>query len=334
MLKKNTSITDENFCEAVNVACAWNRRLRCKFYTRKIILPFGSIVFTLCATILFLGVLYTAVYNDPQRSIAFDVLPFIQKSWDAVWGMMGNLTELLHVKIMLMILLLVLAPFVFCSIANFLLSCVINVKKPVIQGNTAQQAKQLYVYLKNTAETYSGTHYETSGLWRRICGIVSGLCIIVFVLYQEGSAINQNSNFAAALSVLFQSEEHTETILICGSFGVIFYAMYAVLHTVFILLIRPYCDSRSKGEKLLDEAERYWVSVDDGERKRREEEATHEPYDGWKYSSIGKSLYYKEKAKEYYAQYTGQPYESDEDQAKRLVRDVEDDLSGGGWGNY
>lgn len=30
----------------------------------------------------------------------------------------------------------------------------------------------------------------------------------------------------------------------------------------------------------------------------------------------------------------GFPYETDEDKAKKLVRDVEDDLSGGGWGDY
>ena len=57
-----------------------------------------------------------------------------------------------------------------------------------------------------------------------------------------------------------------------------------------------------------------------------------EPY--CSYSRLGESEYYKSKFNEYYAQYTGTPYESTEEWAKRIVRETEEDLSGKGYGDY
>lgn len=44
--------------------------------------------------------------------------------------------------------------------------------------------------------------------------------------------------------------------------------------------------------------------------------------------------FYKEQYDKYYAEYTGTSYESPEDKAKRIALEIEDDLSGKGYGDY
>lgn len=150
------------------------------------------------------------------------------------------------------------------------------------------------------------------------------------MLYYHGAILTQNSDFGAALSVLFQSSKHSEDILNSVGFGFIFYLLYCVLHYVFTLLIQPYCDGYKKWKTTIDAAECYWLSVDSNARKKRQEDATKDSYDGWKYKNLGKSLLYKAKFDENYAHYMGQPYETDAQKAEKLVREVEEALSGSG----
>lgn len=120
----------------------------------KILLPLGSILFALHSMILFLGALGISVCNNPERQIAFNALPFIQKYWNGIWGIFSNFTDLLYVKIILMVVFLFLVPFVVSSIAAIIIYSKTRVKKPVIEGNTAQQAKRLYTYLDGAPQTY------------------------------------------------------------------------------------------------------------------------------------------------------------------------------------
>lgn len=334
MSNRIKQITAENFPEAVDYACALNKKMCANVLAKKIVLPLGSVLFALHSMILFLGALGVSVYDNPERLIAFNALPFIQKYWNGVWEIFSNFTELLYVKIILMVVFLFLVPFVISSIAAIIISCTTKGKKPVIEGNTAQRAKQLYTYLDEAPQTYFEAFDGKPVLWRRICGIVSGLCIIVFMLYFYGSIINQNNDFLSAFSVLFQSNKYADDIVISIFCGVLFYVPYAILHYMFTVIIQPYCDSYNKWKKIIDKVERYWLSVDKDEYKRREEEASRKHYNGWKYRNLEKTQYYKDKKEEYYAKYMGFPYETDEDKAKKLVRDVEEDLSGGGWGDY
>lgn len=46
------------------------------------------------------------------------------------------------------------------------------------------------------------------------------------------------------------------------------------------------------------------------------------------------SLYYQEKFNEYYAMYTGTEYETPEERAKRIAIEIEEELSGKGYGDY
>lgn len=51
-------------------------------------------------------------------------------------------------------------------------------------------------------------------------------------------------------------------------------------------------------------------------------------------SGVENTVYYQRKFDEYYAQYMGLDYETEEERAKRIVREVEEDLSGRGYGDY
>lgn len=334
MSKRTKEITAENFSAAVDYAYALNKKMHTNVLALKIVLPLGSVLFALHSMILFLGALGVSVYDNPERLIAFNALPFIQKYWNGVWEIFSSFTDLLYVKIILMVVYLFLVPFALCSIVMLIISYLTKAKKPEIKGNTAQKAKQLYKYLDNAPQTYFEAYDGKPVLWRRTVGIVSGIFILVFMLYFYGSIITQSNDFLASFTVLFQSNEYADSIIICIFMGFIFYILYAILHYIFTLIIQPYCDSYNKWKKFIDKVESYWVSVDKDERKRREEEASRKPYDGWKYKSLENTLYYKEKFNEHYAKYMGQPYETDEDRAAKLVSEVEDDMSGGGWGDY
>ena len=154
------------------------------------------------------------------------------------------------------------------------------------------------------------------------------------MFYYYGCILNQSNDFLSAFSGLFQSNENADDIIVCIFFGGLFYVLYVILHYIFTLMLQPYCDSYNEWKKFTDKVDLYWLSIDKDECNRRKEAASREHYDGWKYKSLKKTKYYKDKKDEYYAKYMGLPYETDEDKAKRLVREVEDELSGGGWGDY
>lgn len=67
---------------------------------------------------------------------------------------------------------------------------------------------------------------------------------------------------------------------------------------------------------------------------RQPKSGSSSSYSSSRSDSGKKSLYYEKKFNEYYAQYMGLDYETDEERAKRIVREVEDDLSGSGYGDY
>ena len=331
MVKK---ISEENFSTAVDHAYTLNKRMRFNVLALKIVLPLGSIVFALHAIIMLLGALYTLVQDDAARVIAFNSIEFIINYWKGVWVVCQSVSELVYVQVILMILYLFFVPFVISSIAAIIIYCTAKVKALVVEGNTAKKARQLHDYLDNAPQTYFEAFDGSPVLWRRISGIISGILVIGFMFYYYGCIRNQSNDFLSALSVLFKSNKYAEDIVLCIIFGGLFYVLYAILHYIFTLMLQPYCDSYKKWKKFTDEAERYWLSVDKAECKRREEEVSRGHYDGWKYRNLEKTQYYKDKKEEYYAKYMGFPYETDEDKAKKLVRDVEDDLSGGGWGDY
>lgn len=334
MSKRIKQITAENFAVAVDYACTLNKKMHANVLAKKIVLPLGSFVFALHSIVMLLGALYMLVQDNVSRVIAFHSIKFIINYWNGIWNFCQNVSELIYVQVILMVLYLFLVPFAISSIAAIIIFYIAKGKELVIKGDTAKKAKQLHEYLDKAPRTYFEAFDGSPVLWRRTSGIISGILIIIFMFYYYGCILNQSNDFLSAFSVLFQSNENSEDIIVCIIFGGLFYVPYAILHYIFTLMLQPYCDSYNKWKKLIDKVEHYWLSVDKEECKRREEAASREDYDGWKYKSLEKTQYYKDKSDEYYAKYMGIPYETDEDKAKRLVSEVEDELSGGGWGNY
>lgn len=270
MSKRVKNITDENFPAAVDYACTLNKKMHANVLAQKIVLPLGSIVFSLHTIILLLGAIYALVQGDAARLIAFDHFEWIASYWNDILGICNSLSDLVYVQVILMILYLFIVPFVISSIAAIIISCTTKGKKLVVKGNTAQKAKQLYEYLDNSPRTYFEAFDGTPMLWRRACGIISGIFIILFMLYYYGSFANQSSDFLSAVSVLFQSNKYSDDIILCIFVGGLFYVLHAILHYIFTKTIQPYCDSYRPWKKAIDEAERYWLSVDKDEREERE----------------------------------------------------------------
>lgn len=333
MSKKITMISEENFSESVDYAATLNRKTRSEILARKIVLPLGTIVLALNALLIFLGAIYALVYNNPERLFAFAKFSFIGEYWNHILGFFSKFTDLIYVKVILMITYLLIVPLALSCVLKIIISVLTKVEKPEIRGNTAEKAKRLYTYLKGIPQRYVDAFDEPHLIWRRISGITAAICSMVFNFYYFGSILIQSSDFAASITALFRTNENAEDIMICIIMSGFFYLGYAILDIVLSLITIRFYTCYNKWKKFTSEAERYWLSVDKKERERRDK-ASKESYDGWKYKSIGTSLYYKEKFDEYYAQYTGKPYETDEDRAKRIVSDVEDDLSGKGYGNY
>lgn len=270
MSKRIKTISEENFSAAIDYACTLNKRMNTNVRAQKIVFPLGTIVFTLHAIMLFLGAMYALVQNNPERVIAFNNFKWITSYWNGIWGICNSLSNLVYVQVILMILYLFIIPFLISSIAVIIISCRTTAKNLVIKGNTAQKAKQLFHYLDECPRTYFEAFDGKPVYWRRASGIISGIIIILFTLYFYGSIINQNNDFLSAFSVLFQSDKYSNEIIISIVFGVIFYFLYAFLHYAFTKITEPYFDSYNKWKKFIDEAERYWLSVDKNERDERE----------------------------------------------------------------
>ena len=270
MSKRIKEITTENFSAAVDYAYRLNKKLHANVLATKIVLPLGTIVFALHALVLFLGAIYTLVQNNDARIIAFNNFGFIVSYWTGIWGICQSLSDLVYIQIILMVLFLFMVPFVISSIAAIIISCATKGKSPAIEGNTAQKAKQLYKYLYDSPRTYFEAFDGKPVDLRRITGIVSGILVIVFMLYFSGVSFSQSTDYASAFSVLFQSGQHSDTIILCLFCGVLFYVPYTALHYIFTKMIQPYCDSYMQWHKYSEEAERYWLSVDKDEQKERE----------------------------------------------------------------
>lgn len=269
MSKKIKEITDEKLSAAIDYAYTLNKKMNANVLTLKIVLPLGSVLLALHAIVLFLGVIYVLVPNDTVNVIAFNQFEFITRYWNDVFGICCSISDLVYVQVILMILYLFIVPFVISSIAALMIFCTTKGKKTAIEGNNAQRAKQLYAYLDQSPQTYFEAYDGKPVLWRRISGIVSGILVIVFMLYYFGSKENQSNDFLSAVSVLFQSDQYTEDILLCIVWGVLFYVPYTIVHYMFTVMIQPYCDSYKKWKKFIDEVERYWLSVDKNEREER-----------------------------------------------------------------
>lgn len=323
MAKMITDISKDNFPTAVKYACSLNRKMTANIHAQNLVLPLGSMLFALHAFILLLGVAH-AIATEKGGSVPFlDTFPIFPQYCTNLWLLFGRITDQVFLRVIMFFALLYLVPIVVCGIVRLALSIYIKGETPTLEGTVPKQAKQLYRYVEQ-GPFHTKDPQDAQIIWCRICGIpvILGFTAVVAHALYGGLAVNNHSFW---LHIAFFAIVILEAAL-C-------YILYARLYFLLIVFIRPYYNSRKTWETFKSEVDRYWLSVDP-EEKRNRKKASNESYDGWKYRNLGTSSYSKEKFKEYYANYMGYPYESDADRAKKLVREVEEDMSGGGWGDY
>lgn len=324
-MKKIPKISKENFSATINYAYLLNRKMTANISLQNIILPIGSILFAINTFICLLGIAQIIV-ADNNGNIPFIVkFDFLSDFIESVWNRFGITSEHLILKCIIFFLLLYLIPIIVCGVVRFIVSFFIKEQspKPKLVGTYAQQAKQLYEYVEKCPFHKIST-YSAETIWCRISGIpvlIGFAAIVTHALYA-----NQKVNNSDIWSHIF-------LLVIIILEVILLYLLYTRLYLLLTFFIKPFYDSRKEWETFKKEAENYWVSIDKHENIKRTKEKK-ESYDGWKYKRLEKTLYYKDKFDEHYAKYMGQPYETDAEKAERQVKEIEEELSGGGWGDY
>lgn len=264
MSKKIKEITTENFSEAVDYAYSLNRKLTAFIPTQNILVPLGSILFSLHITILALGLIY-ALVPHPATTALFDAIPFIDNYWNAVFGMVCNISNLLYIQIILMVVYLFLVPFAICSITAIIIFLRTKGQTPSFKGGAAKQAKQLHSYLEN-APLHKKWSEDVHRPWRIGTSLVASCCVVAFFvcflltrLKLEGSGISS-----------LDGDKKTTFIISFLAIGALYFFVHYQLNYIFVATIKQYFISLKAWKKFTAEAERYWVSVDSEERKRRE----------------------------------------------------------------
>lgn len=323
MAKKVTFITERNFSEAVRYARSLNRKMAAGIHGQNIVLPIGSIVFAIHTFILLLGLSQVIAAENGGNIALLESFPFIMDYCNFIWDKLALITQSPYLKVFLLAAYYYLLPIAVCAVIRLAISIFVRGKKPELGGSTKQQAKQLCTFVAQ-APMHKKDPSDARKIWCRITGIPVIACFTAIVAY---------ALFAAPLPQDAETWAYIVLAIIVLIEALLVYVVYTRLYFTLTVFIKPYFDRIKEWEKFKDETERYWLSIDPDEKAKRSK-STSESYDGWKYRNLENTQYYKEKFNEYYAQYMGQPYETDEDRAKRLVREVEDDLSGGGWGDY
>lgn len=319
-------ISKENFFQAVDYAYTLNRKLNVNRWAQNILLPLASLLFAAHCLIFVLGLTYEVVTERNATLAIFDTLRFIPDYCHYLWAQFGRITDLPFLKVVMFFVLLYLVPFVACGIVRLFLPLFVKGQAPEIKGTAPKMAKQLYQYVEQGPFNKKDPD-DTRALWCAISGI-SAIAIITAIiahgLFTNMEISDSNYWWAILLAVIVLLE------------FVLVYILYWRMHFVLTLLIKGFYTAPKERKDFLAEAKRYWLSVDSEERLRVyvEEERKKSSYDGWKYKNLEKNEYYKEKFNEHYATYMGYPPQNQDDDIKRRILDVEDDLSGGFWGDY
>ena len=324
-MEKVTTISGGNFSNAVKYAHSLNKKMAVNAVSQYIVLPLCSMLFAIHALVLLFGIALAVVAENNASIPLLDKFPFIANYCNWLWGQFSAVTDLDYLKAALAFVLLYLIPVVVCYVIKLILSIFISGQKPEITGTVAQQGKQLYQYVEQ-GPLPKQFAYDMQVIWSRISGMSIIACFLAVICYAMYTAFTSEDT-ALWIYIVLGVIAVLEFILI--------YILYAKMHYLLCALMKPGYSCEKEWESFKKEAERYWLSVDMDEKiKRIKEEEKEKSYDGWKYRNLEKTAYYKEKFDEHYARYMGYPPRTDDDDVTRLVKDVEDDLSGGGWGNY
>lgn len=266
MSKAITKITESNFSDAVKYAYTYKKKRTVARYTRRVILPVGSMLFVLHSLLITLGAV-TAVMDEGEL-VAIQSLTFINDYWNGVLDAFRGITELWYVHVPMMLVYLFLVPFAVCSVLALAVALLTRVKRLTVSGTTPEQAKQLSRYVADIPT--AGTDDEDAHkLWRRITGITYLAGLVAFIVY-FAIAMTKAGDETTDNAVLYMLVEGIIGVLITLA---LLYVVYTLLHRLFTLIIRPYYIADDQWNKLASTAHSYWVSVDPEEQRKAKERA-------------------------------------------------------------
>lgn len=266
MSKAITKITQSNFSDAVKYAYAYKRKRTVANYTRKVILPLGSLLFVIHA--LFITVGGISAIMDEGELAAIEGLKFVTEYWDKVLETFRGITELWYLHIPMMLVYLFLVPFAVCSVLALAVALLTRVKRLTVSGVHHEQAKQLMDYAADLPVSDNDDE-DAHKLWRRITGVTYLVGIVAFIVYFAIAATKAGDE-ATDNAVLYMLVEGIIGILIALA---LLYVVYTLLHRLFTLTIRPYYMADDQTNQLAKTAHSYWVSVDPEEQRKAKERA-------------------------------------------------------------
>lgn len=266
MSKAITKITQSNFSDAVKYAYTYKRKRTVANYTRKAILPLGSLLFVIHA--LFITVGGISAIMDEGELAAIEGLKFVTGYWDKMLETFRGITELWYLHIPMMLVYLFLVPFAVCSVLALAVALLTRVKRLTVSGVHHEQAKQLRDYAADLPVSDNDDE-DAHKLWRRITGVTYLVGIVAFIVY-FGIAATKAGDETTDNAVLYMLVDGIIGILIALA---LLYVVYTLLHRLFTLIIRPYYMADDQTNQLAKIAHSYWVSVDPEEQRKAKERA-------------------------------------------------------------
>lgn len=301
MLKPFTKITAQNFEEAVEHSYLLNKKMTSLIRTRKIILPLGSIFFSVFSLLIILGAFSSIL--PISESVAFAHISFIPTFWNAISGLFSSITGLWYLQLVMTFVLIYFISFVVCGIAALIIFLLTKVESPDIKGSTAERAKQLCLYSCKIPESKQST-YDIQARWRSISGIIFVSGILAFAIYLLVALTKQESAPSSVPVVALIGEEIIGLLIGLA----ILYFVYTLFHRLHTLTTKCFYNGCDKWNSFAHEARSYWISVDPAERKKIKKESkkaqstnkySSTTYSGGGYSTVNNNTMSRAEKQEY-----------------------------------
>ncbi len=320
-------ITEKNFNKAVNRANVLNKKVHVdNRYTKKIILPLGSIIFAINTTLLILGGFCYALEQgalSPEQTGFLNNVQFVTPYWRFIWGLFGVITDLTGWKIVMVIAFVFLLPLIVCNITTFIISRCTKTETFTTEGTEKETATQLHKFVHEIPVSIWDSTYNLEDNWLVITDLFVSAGFAVFFFCYWFSISTEYEVFKRILLAVLAT-----AILV-----VLFYYLYMALFRLFTLMIRRCYYHHSPWFRFACKVDDYYYKFYPEElaAKLERERSARRIYISDK---VKKTSYYKDKVNTQVNTYLGNSATSTTDPIGEIVKDTELDLSGKGLGKF
>lgn len=321
-------ITQKNFTKAVNRANVLNKKVHVdNRYTKKVILPLGSIIFALNITLLILGGFCYALEQgtlSPEQAEFLNSVQFVTPYWRFIWGLFGAITDLTVWKIVMVIAFAFLLPVIICNITTFIFSRCTKTETFTTEGTEKETATQLHKFVHEIPVSVWDGIYEQEDNWLGITDLFVSAGFAVFFFCYWFSISAEYEMFKRILLAA----------LVTAIMVVIFFYLYMALFRLFFLMIRRCYYHHSPWFRFSCKVDDYYYKFYPEElaaKLERERNARRRIYIS---DRVKETSFYKDQVNSYVNTYTGNTGTSDTDGIKKIIEETELDLSGKGYGRY